>query len=65
MEDQNNQNINVKVIPGGPLMITGTCEITHANGDTETKENRTTFCRCGASSNKPFCDGKHKTMDWE
>lgn len=67
MDNQNDQNekVNVKVIPGGPLMITGTCEITHADGTVETKENRSTYCRCGASSNKPFCDGAHKSIDWK
>lgn len=67
MEEQNNQNenINVTVIPGGPLMITGTCQVTHPDGRVETKENRSTYCRCGASSNKPFCDGAHKSIDWK
>lgn len=60
-----NDNIKVKVIPGGPLMVTGTCEITHADGSTQVKENKTTYCRCGASANKPFCDGGHKAIEWE
>jgi CDGSH-type Zn-finger protein len=24
--------------------------------------NRVTLCRCGASKNKPFCDGTHATI---
>lgn len=64
MEDQNKKNIDVKVIPGGPLMILGTCEVTLADGSKETRETRSTYCRCGVSNNKPFCDGGHKSIDW-
>ncbi len=52
-------NIKVQVIENGPLMVTGSCEITHKDGTTELKE-KAAYCRCGHSSNKPFCDGAHK-----
>ena len=29
------------------------------------KEKMTAFCRCGASSNKPYCDGQHKQAGFE
>ena len=53
-------NIQIKVIENGPLRITGNLEITHKDGTVEIKENAASFCRCGHSSNKPFCDGSHK-----
>jgi len=65
MENQNNNATEVKVIPGGPLMVMGTCEVTLADGTKEVKENRSTYCRCALSKNKPFCDGAHKGVDWE
>ena len=27
--------------------------------------NRVTLCRCGASSNKPFCDGSHASVKFD
>lgn len=46
-------------------MVTGICEITHADGPVQLKENKTTYCRCDLSESKPFCDGGHKGTNWE
>lgn len=50
----------ISIIPNGPVMVQATCEITLANGEKVSKENRVALCRCGLSNNKPFCDGTHK-----
>ncbi|MCB0781618.1 MAG: CDGSH iron-sulfur domain-containing protein, partial [Flavobacteriales bacterium] len=42
----------------------GTCLVKHADGRTETREKVTAFCRCGSSSNKPYCDGTHRKVDF-
>jgi CDGSH-type Zn-finger protein len=46
----------------GSIKIEGDFEITDANGNVYGLEGRTALglCRCGASSNKPFCDGSHR-----
>ncbi|MFL0354006.1 (4Fe-4S)-binding protein [Xanthomarina sp. GH4-25] len=49
----------VEVMENGPLLVYGTLKITHKNGDLEVKNKTTAFCRCGASHNKPYCDGAH------
>ncbi|MBL7999234.1 MAG: (4Fe-4S)-binding protein [Candidatus Kapabacteria bacterium] len=55
------QPVNVDILNNGPLRVTGTFTIRHKDGRTETKE-KASLCRCGASKNKPFCDGSHKAI---
>jgi CDGSH-type Zn-finger protein len=43
----------------GPLWVRGGIAIESADGTTYEVRNRVTLCRCGASTNKPFCDGTH------
>lgn len=49
----------VQVMENGPLLVSGTLEVTHKDGSSEMKNKTTAFCRCGASANKPYCDGSH------
>jgi uncharacterized Fe-S cluster protein YjdI len=49
----------VKVAAAGPLLLTGPLRITLPDGATVERAGRTALCRCGASANKPFCDGSH------
>lgn len=49
----------VEVLENGPLLVYGTLKVTHKDGSEEVKNKTTAFCRCGASNNKPFCDGAH------
>ncbi|WP_299227154.1 (4Fe-4S)-binding protein [uncultured Psychroserpens sp.] len=49
----------VEVLKDGPLLVYGTLKVTHKDGGEETKNKTTAFCRCGASHNKPYCDGTH------
>jgi CDGSH-type Zn-finger protein len=36
-----------------------------ADGFAYEQRNRQTLCRCGHSSNKPFCDGTHAAIDFD
>ena len=49
----------VEPMPNGPLLIYGNLRVKDANGQETQKNKVTAFCRCGASSNKPYCDGTH------
>jgi CDGSH-type Zn-finger protein len=43
----------------GPIWVRGGIPIRSADGKTYEVRNRVTLCRCGKSSNKPFCDSSH------
>jgi CDGSH-type Zn-finger protein/uncharacterized Fe-S cluster protein YjdI len=51
----------VEVTPtqDGPLDVRGNLEICSGTGRTVARVERVRLCRCGGSSNKPFCDGTH------
>lgn len=55
----------VSVTDGGPLWVTGRIPVELPDGRTLEVRNRVTLCRCGASANKPLCDGTHKDIEFE
>ncbi len=48
----------------GPLWVRGGIEVLSADGSVYEVRNRVALCRCGASGNKPFCDGSHVSTDF-
>jgi uncharacterized Fe-S cluster protein YjdI len=52
----------IEILKDGPIMVEGPCTIAKPDGTTEEKTKKTFLCRCGASSNKPYCDGSHKKV---
>ena len=46
----------------GPIWVKGGIRIEGADGKSYEVRNRVALCRCGQSSNKPFCDGTHASM---
>jgi len=46
----------------GPIWARGGIAIESADGEPYEIRNRVTLCRCGASNNKPFCDGSHGSV---
>lgn len=57
-----NGPVAVVPIPNGPLQAKGPLEIVSGTGRTINKVEETYLCRCGASKNKPYCDGSHKAI---
>jgi CDGSH-type Zn-finger protein len=46
----------------GPIWVRGKIPVESSSGKEYEPRNRVTLCRCGASGNKPFCDGTHITI---
>jgi CDGSH-type Zn-finger protein len=59
--------VTITLRPNGPLRIedpNGVVEVVDAEGNKFDLTGKPAFslCRCGASANKPFCDGSHKAL---
>ena len=59
------QQREIRASKGGPLLVRGGIRITDAEGNLLYEGDRAALCRCGGSSNKPFCDGTHKTNGFD
>ncbi len=55
----------VEVSPNGPLLVYGNLIVKDKEGNETHKSKVTAFCRCGQSSNKPYCDGSHIKIGFE
>jgi CDGSH-type Zn-finger protein len=58
--------VTVRLTKNGPYIVEGPVDLF------DTEENkinvdklRIALCRCGASSNKPFCDGTHSQIGFQ
>ncbi|MRX26883.1 CDGSH iron-sulfur domain-containing protein [Kangiella sp. HZ709] len=65
-EPLNNRNGEVHVEPqkNGPLKLDGNLEICSGTGRTVNRVDQIFLCRCGASKNKPYCDGSHVAINF-
>lgn len=62
--------VRITVRPNGSLRIddpNSLVELVDAEGNKYDLTGKTAFslCRCGASANRPFCDGTHKTIGFQ
>ena len=53
--------LQIQPNPDGPIMVVGEVTLTAADGETQSG-SKAFLCRCGASENKPYCDGRHKAI---
>ncbi len=62
--DAETQNItgsepNIFIAPNGPYVVSGGNGLLDTSWGEGASRSQYTLCRCGASKNKPFCDGSH------
>jgi CDGSH-type Zn-finger protein len=58
-------NVRIEIIKNGPYIVKGEVEMTDADGNRYPVEKRMALCRCGASTEKPFCDGTHSKIGFQ
>jgi CDGSH-type Zn-finger protein len=59
--------VKITVRPNGPFRVEGPIELVDANGHAWDLAGKPaiSLCRCGASANKPFCDGAHNKIGFQ
>jgi CDGSH-type Zn-finger protein/uncharacterized Fe-S cluster protein YjdI len=55
----------LRVVTDGPIHARGDLLILDAERTPIGREMRAAFCRCGASRNKPYCDGRHADVGFQ
>ena len=60
--------VSIKVRDNGPFLVEGPVTIVDAAGGVfqiPAGKPAVALCRCGASTNKPFCDGTHSKIGFQ
>ena len=59
--------VKITVRPNGPYRVEGPIKLVDAEGREWdlTGKAAVSLCRCGASVNKPFCDGAHSKIGFQ
>ena len=55
----------IDIEAGGPYRIVGGIKLADAEFGAGASREKFTLCRCGASRNKPFCDGSHWNVNFD
>ncbi len=61
-------DVTVRVRDDGPLLVEGPFQVVDADGNAfpvSPDKPAIALCRCGASKNKPFCDGAHRDCGFQ
>ena len=59
------EKAKIEAMDDGPLIISGLGSLEGGDGQEVAVKKKIALCRCGASGNKPFCDGSHREADFK
>jgi CDGSH-type Zn-finger protein len=59
------EKVTMRVKPNGSIRVTGTVEFVDSDGNVIESKSDFSLCRCGASKEKPFCDGSHREAGFQ
>ena len=57
--------LTVSQVRDGPIMVSGNVVLKAGSGRVAWSGKKVALCRCGASKNKPFCDGSHNAIGFK
>ena len=61
-------DVKIRCRENGPFVVEGTVTLADHEGNAfplSSDKPAIALCRCGASANKPFCDGSHRDADFQ
>lgn len=62
--DTEEESLSVKIMANGPVIIRGNFTFSYQGIKKEIYGGLISICRCGASDHMPFCDGRHRKIDY-
>jgi hypothetical protein len=64
LKEAQNHPAEIRIMRDGPYVVEGDFTMIGSDGQELKRMFMTSFCRCGASEEMPFCDGTHRIEDF-
>ncbi len=64
LKEAENHPAEIRIMKDGAYVVEGDFTMIGSNGQELRQMLMTSFCRCGASEEMPFCDGSHRIEDF-
>ncbi len=61
-QEQSKTAVSIELRQNGPAIVSGIPQLIGQDGEQVAVRKTVALCRCGASENKPFCDGAHSKV---